>query len=119
MVKHKVSVEKSRSSDIIDLQDHLYELSRKTDLLFLRVQSLDNILFFHVIASFSCSINSKPMVLLQDLPRLQLCQVFDGIEATVLCQSNTDRVQGICKCSERILFKRLDFVSFLSDLSMM
>ena len=54
-------------SDIVDLEDHLYELGSELDLGLLAVQGLDDVLLLHVSAAQLHAVHAQRRVLLRHL----------------------------------------------------
>jgi hypothetical protein len=102
--------------NIVDFQDHLNDLGSQLQLLFLRVNRLEDTLLVHVVGSEGHGVNSDEWVLLFDLHFLDVTYIGDWVESGVLSESHWDLLESVGESADGILFNSIDLISLLGNL---
>ena len=83
--------------DVVHFQDHFAYLRCQEHLLLLAAECLENVLLFHVIGAHIVAVYAQVGIALLELPRLDLGQALDRLQARVLSQGQRDAIQCICR----------------------
>mmetsp|Transcript_54763 Transcript_54763/g.91024 ORF Transcript_54763/g.91024 Transcript_54763/m.91024 type:complete len:479 (-) Transcript_54763:379-1815(-) len=106
----------SRLDDVVDLQDHLDDLSGEQELLLLGQEGLVDSSLLHVTSGEFKAVDTDAGVLLSDLLGLDRSEGLDGLETRVLGKGHGDDVEGIGKSTDGVLLDGGDLVGLLRDL---
>lgn len=84
MIKYRDVCLSSLRTNVVDLKDHLDELSGEDNLLFLRVQRFDHVMMLHVNVAGHHAVNAERRRFVRDVTRLQFRECLNRQQAAVL-----------------------------------